>query len=738
MKKTLAVLMTLLLLAMLIVSCEADSPVIIHKVTFNSGNGSEAKVESVIDGEKTVKPSDPVMTGYTFLGWYDGDTLFDFETSVKQDYSLTAKWQIQTFTVSFSVNGREGGYGSQTINYGGKVDTTTVSDPTKAGHAFLGWFDGSEKFDFDTPITKDITLTAKWGYKVTFDPDNGDAATYVYLDESTGTIAEGAVENPQKESFAFKGWYKEDGTKFEFGKTKVTADLKLTAKWKKTYTIIGNYNQEGIPNDYYEVEEGYMFHFTDKDENEYDWDITPIVEEYNKTHGTTFVFEGWYYNGEEEPYKPGTDKWNNLKVPVNGPITLTAKWKDQTEFRTVTFVDDDEAATVLLTAMVEYGKAVYIPTTPYKEGYTFVCWTKDGKEYDVATAVKSDITLKATWKINTYTVTFDTKGGTTATYTKEVEYKGTVSEPSDTPEKYYGFFEKCDFKGWYNGSEEFNFNTPITKDITLTAKWTYEVILKTADDDHIETQTVEEGGTVTKPVTNPKKDGCIFDKWTTDRDGKNEYDFESEVNENNNGPIFAQFITLKVGECVQVGTFPSNYASEIRRGKSIPWRVLDISADKKSALVISLDILEIHSFYIHRYFSYSDIRNYINNDGFIKKYGLENVDMCKVEVSPNEDSQKTTVGSGSDKMFLLSATEAETYFSNTDDRRAWYIYSDRWYGRPTWWLRTSSTWTEVTTRHIQFYSVEEYGRIQKIDYACYMNGYYDMPLRPAFWIKLNT
>ena len=209
MKKTLAVLMMLLLLAMLIVSCEADGPVI-HKVTFDSGNGNEAKVESVIDGEKTVKPADPVKTGYTFLGWYDGDTPFDFETSVKQDYSLTAKWQIQTFTVSFDANGGEGNYEFQAIDYGAKVDTTKVSDPTRTGHTFLGWFDGSEKFDiYNTPITGNITLTAKWDYKVTFDSDNGEAPVYFYI-ESARTIAEGAVADPEKDGFAFKGWYKED------------------------------------------------------------------------------------------------------------------------------------------------------------------------------------------------------------------------------------------------------------------------------------------------------------------------------------------------------------------------------------------------------------------------------------------------------------------------------------------------------------------------------------------------
>ena len=122
MKKTLAVLMMLVLLAMLIVSCDgsADGPVI-HKVTFDSDNGSEANVKEVIDGDKAPKPDDPVKTGYAFLGWYDGDTPFDFETSVKKNYYLKAKWQIQTFTVSFSANGGVGNYESQTINYGDKT-----------------------------------------------------------------------------------------------------------------------------------------------------------------------------------------------------------------------------------------------------------------------------------------------------------------------------------------------------------------------------------------------------------------------------------------------------------------------------------------------------------------------------------------------------------------------------------------------------------------------------------------
>ena len=95
MKKTLIVLMMVLLATLLIVSCKnnADSPVM-YKVTFDSDNGSDAVVKEVKDGDTVPEPSNPTKTGYNFVGWYEGEAKFEFGTKITKDYSLKAKWTL--------------------------------------------------------------------------------------------------------------------------------------------------------------------------------------------------------------------------------------------------------------------------------------------------------------------------------------------------------------------------------------------------------------------------------------------------------------------------------------------------------------------------------------------------------------------------------------------------------------------------------------------------------------------
>ena len=711
MKKTLAVLMTLLILAMLIVSCDgsADSPVI-HKVTFDSDNGSIANVKEVVDGENVPKPNDPEKTGYTFLGWYDvdTDTLFDFDTPVKKDYSLKARWQILTFTVSFETNSSGVTVEAQTIGYGCTIDTAKVPEMTKSNYTFMGWYKGSEKFDLNNPITENTTLTAKWGYKVTFYPDNGEAPTYVYL-ENEGTIAEGTVENPKKKSFAFKGWYtnpEDETTKFKFGETQVTADgLNLTAKWNQTYTCIVDYNraEDGIPNEYHEVEHDYVFKFTDKFSGDHDWDITYLATEYN----VKYEFIGWYYNGNL--YKPKTDDWTNLKITVTEPVILTARWADKEAFYTVEFFDTNGTTELLSKAKVEQGKAVYIPTTPYKEGYVFDCWTKDGQPYDVTSYVYGNITLKASWK-EVKKVTFIVDG---ETYTVEEVAEGDkVTTVPDAPTKLSPSGRNYNFMGWYNGSEKFDFdNTPITDNITLTAKWGYKVTFDSNGGSTVVSQVVEEGSSATKPAKNPTKDNSIFDKWTTDEAGENVYDFTSGVS--GDLTLYAQWTTLVAGKTVlYLGT---------SGGQPIPWIVLDIDNTNKRALLFSQNVLEKQSFYNadinKKYFHYysstihTRLKFYFPNE-----YGLNRNYMCNVDVG----GEDTNVGSGDEKVFLLSSTEAKKYFTDDTARSGANV---------SWWLRT-------TAYNFKICYVSTSGSIKEGNDG--MDPHNTYGIRPAFWLNLES
>lgn len=77
------------------------------KVTFEVDDSADTVV--VERGTKVEEPEAPTKSGYTFKGWYSGDDLFDFDTVITEDITLTAKWKteaklLQANTVSFKDN----------------------------------------------------------------------------------------------------------------------------------------------------------------------------------------------------------------------------------------------------------------------------------------------------------------------------------------------------------------------------------------------------------------------------------------------------------------------------------------------------------------------------------------------------------------------------------------------------------------------------------------------------------
>ena len=122
-------------------------------VTFdNEGTKTTA---TVVKGEKVAEPTAPTKEGYTFVGWYNGAEKYDFTKPVTDNLTLTAKWTINTYTVTFS-----DGVTAQKVEHGKLV--TEPQAPTKEGYTFVGWYNGKEKYDFTKPVTKDLTLTAEW------------------------------------------------------------------------------------------------------------------------------------------------------------------------------------------------------------------------------------------------------------------------------------------------------------------------------------------------------------------------------------------------------------------------------------------------------------------------------------------------------------------------------------------------------------------------------------------------
>lgn len=102
-----------------------------------------------------------------------------------------------------------------------------------------------------------------------------------------------------------------------------------------------------------------------------------------------------------------------------------------------------------------------------RTGYTFGGWNKaDGTAWDYASdTVTDNITLYAKWTANTYTVTFDSTGGS-AVDAQPVAYGEKAKKPAAPQKTGYAF------GGWYLGDTKYDFAAVVTEDMTLTAKWT--------------------------------------------------------------------------------------------------------------------------------------------------------------------------------------------------------------------------------------------------------------------------
>lgn len=213
----------------------------------------------VVDGvEKTLSISelnDEVIEslGYApkegyVIKWYLNDEEYDFEKPLTEGVKLVGKYvKEEEFTVKFNSDG-----GTKVDNQKLKLNEK-VSEPaaiTKEGYIFSGWYLNNVKYDFTTPVTKSITLVAKWEedpnvkrYEVKFDSDGGSSvAKQRVIENKTAT----QPKNPTRNGFSFDGWYL-DNVKYDF-KTKVTKDITLKAKWVENVSYTVTFNTVGGSN----------------------------------------------------------------------------------------------------------------------------------------------------------------------------------------------------------------------------------------------------------------------------------------------------------------------------------------------------------------------------------------------------------------------------------------------------------------------------------------------------------
>jgi len=160
------------------------------------------------------------------------------------------------------------------------------------------------------------------------------------------------------------------------------------------------------------------------------------------------------------------DGWDfDFSTHITANTNIASKWLDAgVTYHTVTLNYDNGSANG--SESVEDGTAFAQPADPSKTGYTFLKWVNADTEadYDFSASVTADITLKAIYTINKYTVNFLNKDASVYATELEVPYNTTVSAPATSPT-----VEHYTFAGW-----DFDFNTPITDNTDIASLWTAE------------------------------------------------------------------------------------------------------------------------------------------------------------------------------------------------------------------------------------------------------------------------
>lgn len=413
-------------------------------------DGTTIDAGTVKVGEAIARPTAvPVKEGYAFKDWYadkDCTRTFDFNAKIAEGSEpiyIYAGWTKENYKVTFELAGGEGEIETlQTVDYGDKVEEPHES-PVRAGYMFLGWYAGSELYDFDLPVKGNLKLVAAWEintYPVYFDKCDGSAVEEQVL--AYGSFVTKPAD-PTRTGYAFKGWYLDKACTQEYDFTSfVTAPLRLYAKWEAGVTVtLDPANGMDAETRIYAVGDilGDLPH--------------PLYENH--------VFDGWYSG----------DIKVNEQTEVAGDMSLVAKWLDKTY--TVRFDTGGGSAVDDQYVSVEGGKAQK-PQDPTRAGYDFGGWFADDvctDAFDFDAVITGNTTVYAKWIAQggsgystTCKVSFDSAGGSEVD-TQSVQSGKKAVKPQDPTREGYTF------AGWMLDDEQYDFDKAVTGDITLVAVW---------------------------------------------------------------------------------------------------------------------------------------------------------------------------------------------------------------------------------------------------------------------------
>ena len=265
-----------LLLILLLTGCKPKE----YTVTFNTDGGSVLESVTVESGQTIEHIIHPEKDGYVFVSWAKDGIKYNDKQPIKEDINLTAIWTeapdlSKEYKVIFSYPEEE-----KEIIVQGKTKVEKPKDPSMKYYNFVGWYLDDKLYDFNTPVTKDLFLVAKFEKKIVtvkFELNGGSGITERQIDAGKQLTK---MEDPTKFGYTFEGWYLM-GKAYNFNSI-VEKDITLEAKWTPVEYVTIRFDSDGGTEIKSQViESGKRAKIPDNPEKD----------------GYTFLY--WEYNGEE-------------------------------------------------------------------------------------------------------------------------------------------------------------------------------------------------------------------------------------------------------------------------------------------------------------------------------------------------------------------------------------------------------------------------------------------------------
>ena len=295
----------------------------------------------------------------------------------------------------------------------------------------------------------------------------------------TAPSAEG-LPRPDGDTDNYFMWLDGNGNSYEPGGS-VPADVtELTVQWTApTYAVTLNTNGGTINN-------GNVTGYT--------YGVGATLPAADDMTYTGHTFKGWYDN-ENLTGSPVTA----IGGAETGNKEYWAKW----EINPYTITFDTNGGSEIAPITQDYGTEITAPDNPTRKGYTFKGWDKEIPK----TMPAENITVKAQWEINPYTITFDTNGGSEIAPITQ-DYGTEITVPDNPTRKGYTF------KGWDKEIPE----TMPTENMTVKAQWEinqYAITFDTNGGSEIAPITQDYGTAITAPA-DPTREGYTFIGWDRD------------------------------------------------------------------------------------------------------------------------------------------------------------------------------------------------------------------------------